>query len=483
MSEHIMPFDGNGQPDFLSIINSEAEKVEPVNKVPPNLSAVQAPTLELPESLPTPPDQPKETSHLKASTFAEPVLPIEWFSEPVQEYIRTVSESYGCPLEYVVVNSLFTAGIAAGKKAQLVTNPYTNYPCDFFCMVGKPSRNKTGPLKEVTRPLREHDKADFAKYLEEKAAYDQRKREDKNYSGELPVFHQRIVGDSSPESRNALLAQGDMIGAVADELKSFIDSLGRYSKGGNGVGAELSQLLSIWSNVGFAINRKSEETKLIDDPAMCINGGIQPELLGKTFSSDALMDSGFTQRFLFIYPDKRPFIKRCDRKFMTPEMRESWSGIVGRLFDMQPLTLQLSHEANRLYSNFADDNDMRADAEEDCYISGMIQKMNIHTLRLAIMAHLLSDHWNEPVITAEGMGHALRMANYFTRIHIERIYPLSRGSAATQRPMTNGDLLRAVNRQFTIKSQNALAEALGVFQQYVNKILKVSPAPERREKL
>lgn len=29
MSEHIMPFDGNGQPDFLSIINSEAEKVEP----------------------------------------------------------------------------------------------------------------------------------------------------------------------------------------------------------------------------------------------------------------------------------------------------------------------------------------------------------------------------------------------------------------------------------------------------------------------
>lgn len=481
MSEHIMPFDGNGQSDFLSIINSEAEKVEPVNKVPPNLSAVQAPALELPESLPTPPDQPKETSHLKASTFTEPVLPIDWFSEPVQEYIRTVSESYGCPQEYVVVNSLFTAGIAAGKKAQLVTNPYTNYPCDFFCMVGKPSCNKTGPLKEVTRPLREQDKTNFAKYMEEKAAYDQRKHEDKNHSGEQPIFHQRIVGDSSPESRNALLAQGDMIGVVADELKSFIDSLGRYSKGGNGVGAELSQLLSIWSNVGFAINRKSEETKLIDDPAMCINGGIQPELLGKTFGTDALMDSGFTQRFLFVYPDKGTFIKRCDRKFMTPEMRESWSGTIGRLFNMQPLTLQLSYEANRLYSNYADDNDMRADAEEDCYIGGMIQKMNIHTLRLAIMIHLLSNHWNESVITAEGMEYAIRMADYFTRIHVERIYPLLRGSAATQRPMTNADLLRAVNRQFTIKSQNALAEVLGVSQQYVNKILKVPPAPERRE--
>ena len=302
MSQSFMPSDGNGTPDFLSVINVE------VNKVEPRLLALPAPSMEqqspqspvaqlaLPQIVPS--GSSKESSHLKASTFAEPVLPIDRFSESVQEYIRTVSESYGCPQEYVVVNSLFTAGIAAGKKAQLVTNPYTNYPCDFFCMVGKPSRNKTGPLKEVTRPLREHDKANFAKYLEEKAAYDQCKHEDKSYSGEQPIFHQRIVGDSSPESRNALLAQGDMIGVVADELKSFIDSLGRYSKGGNGVGAELSQLLSIWSNVGFAINRKSEETKLIDDPAMCINGGIQPELLGKTFGTDALMDSGFTQRFL-----------------------------------------------------------------------------------------------------------------------------------------------------------------------------------------
>lgn len=64
------------------------------------------------------------------------------------------------------------------------------------------------------------------------------------------------------------------------------------------------------------------------------------------------------------------------------------------------------------------------------------------------------------------------MADYFTRIHIERIYPLLRSSAATQCPMTNDDLLRAVNRQFTIKSQNSLAEALGVSQQYVNKVLK-----------
>ncbi|MBQ6681131.1 MAG: hypothetical protein IJM78_02740, partial [Prevotella sp.] len=76
------------------------------------------------------------------------------------------------------------------------------------------------------------------------------------------------------------------------------------------------------------------------------------------------------------------------------------------------------------------------------------------------------------VVTGECMEYAIRIADYFTQIHVERIYPLLRGSAATQRPMTNGDLLRAVSRQFKIKSQNALAEVLGVSQQYVNKTLK-----------
>ena len=471
MDEPIMPFDGNGLPDILSIINSEAEKAESTIKVPPTPPDVQAPALILPVSLPAS-EKPKEEQHLKASTFTEPTLPIDWLSESVQEYIHTVSESYGCPQEYVVVNSFFTAGLAAGKKAQLVTNPYTNYPCDFFCMVGKPSRNKTGPLKEVTRPLREQDKANFAKYSEEKAAYDQCKCEDKNYSGEQPVFHQRVVNDSTPESRNALLAQGYMIGVIADELKLFIDSFGRYSKGGNGVGAELSQLLSIWSNVSFAINRKSEETKLIDDPAMCINGGIQPELLGKTFGTDALMDSGFTQRFLFVYPEKGTFIKRCDRKFMTQEMRASWTGIIGKLFNMQPLTLQLSHEAARFYADYADANDMRADAEEDCYIGGMIQKMNIHVLRLAIMAHLLSEYWDEPVITGKGMEYAIRVADYFTQIHAERIYPLFMiNDRHIPKKLTKELVIEEIGQAFSITNKSALAEALGYDRAKLTNIL------------
>ena len=472
MDEHVMPFEGNGSQEFLSLINAEVDKVEPASSTPPIPPDEQKSSPVPPLSLSGSSEIPKEMHHLKAETFSEPTISIDGLSESVQEYIRTVADSYGCPQEFVVVTCFITAGIAAGKKVQLVTNPYTNYPCDFFSMVGKPSRNKTGPLKEVTQPLREQDKVNFAQYAKAKATYDQCKRDDRNYSGEQPVFHQRVAGDSSPESRNALLAQGDMIVIIADELKSFIDSFGRYTKGGNGSGAEVSQILSTWSNVSFTINRKSEETKLVDDPAMSIIGGIQPGPLGKTFGTDALMDSGFTQRFLFVYPDRSTFVKRCDRKRLTPETRESWGNIIGRLFNMEPLTLQLSHEAERLYADYADANDMKADAEEDDYIGGVIQKMNIHVLRLAIMAHLLSDHWNEPVITGEAMNYAILVSDYFTQIHVERIYPLLKDPSGMQRMMTNGDLIRTLNKRFKIKSQNFLAEALGVTQQYINKTLK-----------
>ena len=472
MESTITTFDGNGQPDFLSLINAEVEKVEPAIMAPPSQPERQSIPLALPKLLPPPTETLAKGLHLRAETFTEPSLPTDWLSSKVQDYIRTVSEAYGCPQEFVVVSCFLTAGIAAGKKVQLVTNPYTNYPCDFICMVGRPSRNKTGPLKEVTSPLREQDKDAFTAYIKDKAAYDLDKRENKNYEGEQPVFHQRVAGDSSPESRNALLAQGDMIIIVADELKSLIDSFGRYSKGGNGSSAEISQLLSIWSNVSFVINRKSEDTKLVDDPAMSIIGGIQPALIGKTFGTDALMDSGFTQRFLFVFPDKVNFVKRCDRKRMTQEMRTRWHDIIDRLFSMEPLTLQLSHEAEQLYAEYADANDMKADTEEDDYIGGVIQKMNIHVPRLAIMAHLLSDYRSEPVITGDAMRYAIRVADYFIRIHIEHIYPLLREQNTVQRQLTNADLLRMVNRQFKIKSQNSLAEALGVSQQYVNKTLK-----------
>ena len=101
MSEQVMPFVG-GQSDFLSLVNAEVEKVEPVIKASITSPEEQPPSLVLPESLPIPSGKPKGEQHLKASNFTEPILPVDWLSQSVQDYIRTVAESYGCPQDFVV---------------------------------------------------------------------------------------------------------------------------------------------------------------------------------------------------------------------------------------------------------------------------------------------------------------------------------------------------------------------------------------------
>lgn len=393
-------------------------------------------------------------------------IPTDYLSVTTNNYIGSIASAFGCSRDYAVTICFAMAGIAAGKNVKLVTNPYTNYANDYFCIVGEPSWNKTAPLKEISQPLREWDKTNFQEYKRNKRKWEKESKDEVN--SEPPIYHQKIIGDSSSESRNAILAQGDSAIIIADELRTLIDSLGRYTKGGDGLGAEMSLLLSIWSNANLTINRKSEETKLVDEPVMSIIGGIQPGILGKTIGKDSFLDSGFTHRFLFAFPEKTVFIPRESRLFLTEEIRDSWRNTMNRILQMEPMKMQLSLEANKLYIAYADGNDIQAD-EEDEYIASVRKKMNIHVLRLALMANLLSEHWQEPIINESCMEYAIRVANHYFQTHIERIYPLLMGINTIS--ISKTEALRIVCEQFPVKSQSALADAIGVSQQYVNKVV------------
>lgn len=394
-------------------------------------------------------------------------IPTDYLSQTTLNYIDAIASALGCSRDYVVTICFAMAGNAAGNKVKLVTNPYTNYANDFFCLVGGPSWNKTAPLKEISTPLRTYDKNNHKEFIKKKRQWEKDAKNEDN--AETPIFHQKIIGDSSSESRNAILAQGDSAIIIADELRTLIDSLGRYSKGGDGMGVEMSQLLSIWSNVGFTINRKSEDPKLIDEPVMSVIGGIQPGLLSKTLGRETFMESGFTQRFLFAFPEKTLFVEREKRIFLTEETRKNWNDLIQKILRMEPIMLQLSLDAKQMYESYADSNDIQASKEADEYIASVRQKMNIHVLRLAIMANLLSDNWQEPIINESCIEYSIRVANHYLRTHIERIYPLLMGTNTAS--INKTEALRIVCEQFQMKSQSALADAIGVSQQYINKVV------------
>lgn len=394
-------------------------------------------------------------------------IPTYYLNKTTLNYIDAIASALGCSRDYAVTICFAIVGNAAGNKVKLVTNPYTNYANDYFCLVGGPSWNKTAPLKEISTPLRTFDKDNHKEFIKKKRQWEREtKKED---DSEPPIFHQKIIGDSSSESRNAILAEGDSPIIIADELRTLIDSLGRYTKGGDGMAVEMSQLLSIWSNVGFTINRKSEDPKLIDEPVMSIIGGIQPGLLSKTLGRESFMESGFTQRFLFAFPHKSVFVEREKRLYLTEETRKNWSDLINNILRLEPIKLQLSLDAKKMYEAYADSNDIQASQEADEYIASVRQKMNIHVLRLAIMANLLSENWQEPLINESCMGYAIRVANHYLQTHIDRIYPLLIRTNSLS--ISKTEALRIVCEQFQLKSQSALADAICVSQQYVNKVV------------
>ena len=53
-------------------------------------------------------------------------------------------------------------------------------------------------------------------------AFEQQKKVDKDYGGNKPVFHQRIVGDSSPEARNDQIADYVIVGTVEEVVPKLI---------------------------------------------------------------------------------------------------------------------------------------------------------------------------------------------------------------------------------------------------------------------
>jgi hypothetical protein len=87
--------------------------------------------------------------------------------------------------------------------------------------------------------------------------------------------------------------------------------------------------------------------------------------------------------------------------------------------------------------------------------------MNVHVLRLAIMAHLLSDTSGDPVITARTMEYAVRLAEYFKHVHTDIIYPLLMGQKLNQKRLTKELVITEIGQTFDIGNKSALAEALG----------------------
>lgn len=395
------------------------------------------------------------------------ILPIDGLSAKVRGIVNDVVGAYQCNRDMVVASLFAVAGTAVGKRLVIDDGKYKNYMCLWVCNVAPSGSNKSEPMRFLLRPLKDRDAYNYKRYWEELKLY--KAAGDSN--SDKPIFKQYILSDSTPESRNQVLAVStDGVMLFRDEIRGLIDDFGRYNKSG-----ELSQLLSVFDSDNIVINRKSDDTLLVESPFMSILGSIQPSVLPDTFGNDLMMGNGFNQRWLFCFPEDTPPAMYDDGT--TPSYAANrWREVIGNIlihdFNVDGGKLYLRGEAKKVYIQYYNRLQLLK-AEADAYMGSTYSKLQIQAIRWAGIAHALGNTPDSVDISPEEMEYSCRCMDYFERC-AEKVYQILRSgkNRPEARPMGNEEMVARLYFANNPPSIQAFADGIGVSRQFVSKCLK-----------
>lgn len=402
-----------------------------------------------------------------------PSLPIDGLCPQIQEFIQNYADGYQCNRDFITASVFTAVSTAVGKRICSDDGRYKNYFPFYICLVAPSGSNKTTPMREALRPLTNRNAANYEVFREAVKKYDMEVKAG-NENAEKPVYRQLIISDSTPESRIKALSENPNVLLVSDEIATMLYNMNRYNKSG-----EVPQLISIWSVDDIIINRKSETALLIKEPCLSIIGGTQPDVLADTFGSDYFMSSGFNQRWLFVYPDDIPPAMYSENK-VSKEISDNWDNYINDLLNCNFVskglgTLYITNDAKQLYIDYY--NKLQLKKSGACgYMASVYAKLQIMVERWAGIAHLLGNEPGMSRITPEEMKYSIRCMDYFERC-AEKVYmKLTEGKRQLDaKAMGKEEMIANVYHLTNPVSQSAVADALGVTQQFISKCLKKYP--------
>lgn len=445
----------------------------------------------------------RATGRMSLSGNAE--LPIDGLPESVRGYIEAVCDIYHCPREFVTAAVLATASTAVGKKIIVNEGKYKNNVVLWFVLVARSGSNKSYPIKLVTEPIRDIDKA---LYIAFRKKYDEWNKLPKTDRGDAPRCPGVVLEDCTDERRSEVLYmnsdtyvdpdtgtttyEGRTRGAIGiyPELKGMFDSKNQYQNGGT---AGISKLLRLFDCEDIKVDRKQGGTMLIKNPFCNILGDLQTSLLRPTFGSELFMTNGMNQRFLFCLVENIEYPKR-EKNCLALEIKDRWAETVKLLYDgiyhaidgthrtlfrSVDGIVSLSAEADALYDDYYNSLQIKKDDAGSDYEASIYSKLQIQVLRFAGIVHALhiaegkGNREDYHTIGADVMEYAVRCMAYFENTAI-RVY-----KKLTEQPevkpsgeVSNGDFLREFLARYPNVSQNRLALTLGVSPAYISKCVK-----------
>ena len=259
-----------------------------------------------------------------------------------------ISQSYQCPLEFVLMPIINVFSSIAGNSVILNDGKFKNTPAHNIVVVAPSGSNKSQPMKYALKPLQALNYDLYQDWKAKKREWNKDKSENKE---DEPKLKQIIISDSTPEAKNqALCENANGILEYSDEIATKMNNVGRYSNT-----KDFSAELSLWDGTDVIVNRKGEDTIVIRHPFYSVMGTIQPSIITSVFGASNLVNSGYVQRWLWVYPDICIFPQYNDSEISQKKV-EAYEKSVRNYYEVIERTtyleVNLSDEAKELYKEY-----------------------------------------------------------------------------------------------------------------------------------
>ena len=289
-----------------------------------------------------------------------PTLTADCLPAPLYRYVTAEAARLNvdpCPLAghviaacSISISDLFTI------KPKLHDH-YTQQARVWVCVVKNVGARGTEMLHSAVWPLKEKNSELHKKYAAEKAAWDARQAIKKDKTDPAPKQIRIITSDATVESMSEILKNGSgtsKLGAIYDELVTFLCGFGRYSENGGG-NAVRGVMLEAYDGGPHWIDRIKRPNVYVPNWSLAVLGNIQPRRLA--VMAPTLVDDGLFQRFLTLHTAP-PVLGRDDDRPAPEAPRAAYRDVHATLAQLSPV---LDAAGNALPCYF--DADARAERQ------------------------------------------------------------------------------------------------------------------------
>lgn len=405
-------------------------------------------------------------------------FPIDKLPDTLRDYVINLSENIQVSADMVAVYLLSVLSLCLQGKACIshMNTQHTEPLNLYIAVVAKPAERKTSVSSNLMKPVYDFEKYENERlkpqinaYQDMKGLYmheldNHKKKGDiqsmqkarKNLESLKPVYPLKLnVTDTTTEALAVIMQENNgRIGLLSSEGGIFETIAGRYS---NGI-PNMDLYLNGYDGSPVSILRRTGDIKL-DNPLLTMGFLVQPDVLNGMLNNSAFCGRGFTQRFLFSFPNSKVGERKATGKPMDNDIQRRYDELITRLLNMKysdniPV-IHMNNKSCIMFEEFF--NKIEAGLKPDGEFSSVNSlaewagKLCGKVLRIAGILHLC-EHSADEILDELTMQRAVFIGSYFID-HAKQAFEVMGNNADSENAIYVLSKLKQLGKECINKSE------------------------------